>query len=160
MIRVKSSRPPAAVVAALARWVAVGTLSSVAYWAALGLVFGFPYGFPYVALIGAALGFCGGPFFGLAIGWLDVSGRARRRGTSWRTGAFSLAGAVVFGLAPLAIVLVRNGELDAGRHHGGESLFSLAVMAALGAFLGFMVASMEREPDGKKRRNGWTELEL
>jgi hypothetical protein len=160
MIHAKSSRPAVAVMLSLARWVARGTMASVAYWATLALILGFPYGFPHVALYGAAFGICGGPVFGLAIWWVDEVGRARLRGTSWRTGAFALAGAVVFGLIPPAINLLRDGSLDVNRHNLGDVIFSLAAMAAAGAFLAWMVASLEREPEEKKCRNGWSELEL
>ncbi|HEY2158992.1 MAG TPA: hypothetical protein VGH33_25405 [Isosphaeraceae bacterium] len=120
----------------------------------------FPLGSWYGAIGGAVLGLCGGPAFGLAIGTVDLVARSRERSDPWRIGASAGAGAAVFGLVPIVVGLARGHGLDIDRHNLAEALFGLAVAAAAGAFLGWMVASLRREAREKKPRNGWSELEL
>ncbi len=156
-------RPLATLILSLACWTAFGTAVVTAYGFALALPFVFLSGSWYAAVSGAILGLACGPFFGLAIGSLVHFGRAQGRGLPWRVRSFSLAGAAVFVLVPIAVGLVRDGRQDIARRELGEALFGLAVLAASGAFLGTMVASMQPEPrsDGAKGRpNGWSELEL
>ncbi len=163
MTAAKTGRPPVRNLLTLARWVAVGTASSSAFGFVLGLPFCLPFGSWFVPIVGLIFGLCGGPFFGLAIGWLDRVGREGGRGSSWRVGAFSLAGAVVFGLLPVGIGLARGQSCEIPPGEIGEALFGLGVMAAAGASLGAMVGSMLPERDGSKAgpdRNGWSELEL
>lgn len=139
---------------ALVRWAAVGTAAAVGFGVVLGLLIGLPKGSIDVAIGGAAVGLAGGPVFGVVVGLM-------RRG--WRVWHSAIAGAVVFGLVPLVIGLVRHGEIMGSDDRISEVVPGLLFLVGTGAGFGaiFGLVSRGRSSKAKKpHRNGWTELEL
>ena len=138
----------------LVRWAVLGTAAAVGFGVVLGLLIGLPKGSIDVAIGGAAFGLAGGPVFGVVIG------RMRRE---WGVRSHALAGAVVFGLVPLVIGLVRHGEVLGPQDRLSEVVSGLLFMVGAGAIFGAIFSLMfggRSAKSQKPHRNGWTELEL
>lgn len=163
MPRPKTERPLLRGLIALARWAALGTAGAVAFGIALGLLIRAPWGALDVAFGGALVGVMGGPVFGIAIGLIRQARRSNGEGRGPEVRTAALTGAVVFGLLPVVVGLVRNGEIIAPYESLGDVVAGMLILAGPGAAFGalFALAAWGRpEKSTKSRPNGWSELEL